>query len=181
MVSARFDSKKRSALEVVTTSQHSSLTEDGISCHGRNAFRPGAMKTGLSERLRRSTTCEVQSVSAVGKHRPTSIIRRRFAHELDRFTMRIQGLASKAELAELAILESRLTYERSLRAFIAAARAIANRHQVSALAETFDLWRGESTQSASDNGVEPTRLRARVSAAVSAQATHRLPERFVVR
>ena len=76
--------------------------------------------------------------------RPFIIMRRRFAHELDRFTMRIQGLASKVELAELATLESRVRDERSLRAFIAAARAIATRHQVSALAETFDLWRDES-------------------------------------
>ncbi len=80
--------------------------------------------------------------------RPFIIMRRRFAHELDRFTMRIQGLASKAELAELAILESRVDDEESLRAFIASARAIASRHQVSALAQTFDLWMDDLTRSA---------------------------------
>ena len=71
-------------------------------------------------------------------------MRRRFAHELERFTMRIQGLASKAELANLAVLESNVRDEQSLRTFIDATRDVASRHNVSALVETFDLWKADS-------------------------------------
>lgn len=73
---------------------------------------------------------------------PFVVMRRRFAHELDRFALRIQGLASKAELAELAVTESEVTDERSLRRFVDKARQIAERHKVATLVETFDLWEG---------------------------------------
>ncbi len=71
---------------------------------------------------------------------PFAVLRRRFGHEIDRFTLRIQGLASKAELAELAIAESEVSDENSLRAFLDLAAAIAARHEVPQLADRFDLW-----------------------------------------
>jgi hypothetical protein len=71
---------------------------------------------------------------------PFIVMRRRFAFELDRFTLRIQGLASKAELAELALAESRVRDEDTLRSFVEVARKIASRHDVPALVATFDLW-----------------------------------------
>lgn len=76
--------------------------------------------------------------------RPFIVMRRRFAYELDRFTLRIQGLASKTELAELAVLESRVCDEKSLRSFVRAARGIAARHNVSEMVATFDLWMEDS-------------------------------------
>jgi hypothetical protein len=71
---------------------------------------------------------------------PFMVMRRRFAHELDRFALRIQGLASKAELAQLALAESRVTDEASLKAFVEIAGAIAARQGVPDLVTTFDLW-----------------------------------------
>jgi len=71
---------------------------------------------------------------------PYVIIRKQFEHELTRFTLRIQGLASKAELAELAVAEAQVTTEQSLRIFVEKAKAIAVRHEVPQLVSTFDLW-----------------------------------------
>ena len=71
---------------------------------------------------------------------PFVVMRRLFAFELERFTLRIQGLASKAEPADLALAESRVKDEDTLRAFIAAVRVVAERHSVPQLVETFNLW-----------------------------------------
>ncbi len=76
--------------------------------------------------------------------RPFVVMRRRFAHELDRFTLRIQGLASKSELAQVALAEARVKDEATLRAFVALAAAVAKRQGVAELVITFDLWNGDS-------------------------------------
>jgi hypothetical protein len=72
---------------------------------------------------------------------PYVALRRLFAHEIERFTLRIQGLASKAELADLADAEVEARNEEGLRAFLAKASEIAERHNVARLASRFDLWR----------------------------------------
>lgn len=74
---------------------------------------------------------------------PYVVIRKRFEYELARFTLRIQGLASKAELAELAVAEAQVTSEQSLRIFVEKAKAIAVRHEVPQLVSTFDVWKHE--------------------------------------
>jgi hypothetical protein len=67
-------------------------------------------------------------------------IRRMFAHRIERFMLRIQGLASEAELADLASLEDRVFDESSLREFVTAAKAIAAKHDLGQLVDRFDLW-----------------------------------------
>lgn len=71
---------------------------------------------------------------------PLATKRRQLAYEIDRFTLRIQGLASKAELADLAVAESNVADEESLRAFVRLAGVIAARHEVPQLVARFDLW-----------------------------------------
>lgn len=71
---------------------------------------------------------------------PLAALSRQFECELDRFSLRIQGLASKGELAELAIAESEVVDEESLRAFFRLAASIATRQGVPRLVERFDLW-----------------------------------------
>nr|WP_320116500.1 hypothetical protein [uncultured Desulfuromonas sp.] len=73
--------------------------------------------------------------------RPYLLMRKRFAHELDKFLSRIQGLASKQELSNIAVLESKVVNEDSLREFINSTRAIAARHNIEQLVATFDLWK----------------------------------------
>jgi hypothetical protein len=73
--------------------------------------------------------------------RPFLIMRQRFAHEIDRFTLRIQGLASKTELAELAIAEANVIDEKTLRDFVEVTRRVAMRHEIPQLVTTFDLWK----------------------------------------
>ena len=75
---------------------------------------------------------------------PYVLIRKQFDHELTRFMLRIQGLASKAELAELAVAEGRVTNEQTLRIFVDKVKAIAVRHEVPQLVSTFDLWKYET-------------------------------------
>ena len=71
---------------------------------------------------------------------PYVVIRKAFDHELTRFMLRIQGLASKAELAELAVAEARVKNEQSLRVFVDKIKVIAARHEIPQLVSTFDLW-----------------------------------------
>ena len=71
---------------------------------------------------------------------PFAVMRKQFEREIDRFNLRIQGLASKAELAELALAESSVSDEESLRSFVQIAAAIAKRQGVPRLVERFDLW-----------------------------------------
>ena len=72
--------------------------------------------------------------------RPYLVMRKRFAHEMGVFLMRIQGLASKQELANLAIAESKVSNSRTLQVFISLTKEIATRHHVVELVRTFDLW-----------------------------------------
>jgi len=71
---------------------------------------------------------------------PFATMRRQFEREIDRFTLRIQGLASKGELAQLAMAESAVADEESLRSFVQIAAAIATRQGVPRLVDRFDLW-----------------------------------------
>ena len=73
--------------------------------------------------------------------RPYLIMRKRFSHEMDVYIHRIQGLASKQELSKIAVLESKIVDEHSLRMFIFATKEIAARHGVIELVSTFDLWK----------------------------------------
>lgn len=75
---------------------------------------------------------------------PFVTMRKRFAVEIERFTLRIQGLATKNELAQLAVLESSVADESTLISFVQHARSIATRHNVSQLVATFDLWEDEN-------------------------------------
>lgn len=71
---------------------------------------------------------------------PYVVFRSRFAHELDRFLMRIQGLASKSELAQLVKLEVKVRDEEIAICFVNMMASIARRHDVEELVDTFMLW-----------------------------------------
>jgi hypothetical protein len=75
--------------------------------------------------------------------RPFLVMRQHFAHEIERFTLRIQGLASKSELAELAIAEAKVIDEKTLRQFVEITRSVATRHGIPQLVTTFDLWKDQ--------------------------------------
>ena len=72
--------------------------------------------------------------------RPYLLIRKRFSHEVGLYSTRIQGLAAKAELAEIAVLESKVKDEESLKKYIECTKAVAERHGVIELVSKFDLW-----------------------------------------
>ena len=74
-----------------------------------------------------------------------------FADEVERFTLRVQGLASKAELVELVAAESAVSDEASSRRYVAVMRQIATRHGISDLVRSFELWSFEE-----DEGEEPS-------------------------
>ena len=76
---------------------------------------------------------------------PLFVRKRIFAFEIERFALRMQGLATAEELAELALLEIRVADEGSLREFIDVTRRIAVKHSVPQLAARFDLWSGEAS------------------------------------
>jgi hypothetical protein len=78
---------------------------------------------------------------------PFVVMRRRFAYEIERFTLRIQGLASSTELAELAVAESKVVDEKTLQSFVEMTRRVAIRHEIPQLVTTFDLW-GDNTSNA---------------------------------
>ncbi len=71
---------------------------------------------------------------------PFVVFRRRFAHELNRFLLRIQGLASKNELAELAQLEAKVQDQQSATEYVNKMASIARRYNVEHLVDTFLLW-----------------------------------------
>ncbi|MEZ9019856.1 hypothetical protein AB6E79_23320 [Vibrio lentus] len=73
--------------------------------------------------------------------RPYLLLRKRFSHEFSRYNSNIQGLASKKELAELAILESKVRDEESLKKLIEKTLEVARRHDVIELTDSFDLWK----------------------------------------
>ena len=68
------------------------------------------------------------------------LFRSAFAHELERFTLRIQGLASKPELAELVTKELAVKDENTAKEFVDVMAKIANRYKVGPLVDTFLLW-----------------------------------------
>lgn len=72
--------------------------------------------------------------------RPYILIRKKFSHEIDLYLRRIQGLASKQELSKLALLESRVKNEVSLKEFIFLTKEIAARHEAVELVSNFELW-----------------------------------------
>ncbi len=80
------------------------------------------------------------------------MMRQRFAYEIERFTLRIQGLASKAELAELAVAEADVIDEKTLRHFVEITRGVASRHGIPQLVTTFDLWKDKET----NEKIQPT-------------------------
>ena len=71
---------------------------------------------------------------------PSIVFRARFEVELERFMSRIQGLASKAELADLIKLELQVIDEKSAEHFVRQLSNIAERHDVGELVSTFRLW-----------------------------------------
>lgn len=83
---------------------------------------------------------EIFSLTIVFFMGPFFWIQASFAHELDVCTLRIQGLASKRELAQLAVAEARVSDEDTLRQFVCVLAEIAERHSVGELVESFDLW-----------------------------------------
>ncbi|MCP3890102.1 MAG: hypothetical protein GY702_14715 [Desulfobulbaceae bacterium] len=70
-------------------------------------------------------------------------MRKRFAHEMEKFLSRIQYLESKQELSNLAVLESKVVDEKTLKEFIYATKSIAIRHNIQELVFTFDLWKND--------------------------------------
>jgi hypothetical protein len=101
-----------------------------------------AAETSKAALLGRSAACGLwlSAVLAGFLWIPFVVTRRLFSFELNRFNLRIQGLASKAELAEIAVAEVTVRDERSLRAFVSKAREVAARHGIPQLVDTFDLW-----------------------------------------
>ena len=81
---------------------------------------------------------------------PMAAVRRQFGYELDRFTTRIQGMATEGELAELARAELKVKDEASLRAFLSIAADIAGRYDASGLVSRFDPW-AQAANSAVDD------------------------------
>lgn len=71
---------------------------------------------------------------------PTVVFRARFETELERFMSRIHLLASKSELAEIARLEHRVDNEESAELFVTQLGAVAERHDVRELVDSFRLW-----------------------------------------
>lgn len=71
---------------------------------------------------------------------PRTVYQHRFAFELSRFANRMQGLASKAELAELTKLEMAVRSEETARAYVDKMAAVARRYNVEELVDSFRLW-----------------------------------------
>ncbi len=77
---------------------------------------------------------------------PFLVIRKQLSIDLQRAILRIQSLATKEQLARLAELESRVTNENTLRAFIYHIHHIAEQHNVAQLVARFNLWGDELLQ-----------------------------------
>jgi hypothetical protein len=71
---------------------------------------------------------------------PLVLIRARFAHEIARFSLRIQGLATKDELAKLTEAELGVRNQDTLRRYVEVMKDVAARHGVPELTRTFELW-----------------------------------------
>jgi hypothetical protein len=71
---------------------------------------------------------------------PYVLMRRRFAHEIARFSLRIQGLATVEELASLTKAELGVRNPVTLQAYVAVMKHVATRHGMPGLTQTFELW-----------------------------------------
>jgi hypothetical protein len=107
-------------------------------------FEKGAHKLILSARVMAWALIAAFSIG-LWFWLPFLVMRRGFDHELQRFTLRIQGLASKSEIAELAVAESKVKNEETLRHFFEVTRKIAERHNILELVSTFNLWGDQET------------------------------------
>jgi hypothetical protein len=67
-------------------------------------------------------------------------LRTRFAHEVARFSLRIQGLATPGELADLTSQELKVRDPESLRQYVELMRRVAAAKGIVGLTETFELW-----------------------------------------
>ncbi len=67
-------------------------------------------------------------------------LRTRFAHEISRFSLRIQGLATPGELAELTAQELKVEDLESLRQYVELMRKVASAKGIVELTKTFELW-----------------------------------------
>ncbi len=67
-------------------------------------------------------------------------IRSQVSYEVNRITLRAQGLASKAELAQLIKMELKVKDEESLKRFVIAIDQVAARHKIPNLAKKLNLW-----------------------------------------
>jgi hypothetical protein len=72
---------------------------------------------------------------------PFAIMRTRFAHEITRFSLRIQGLASRDELARMTEAELSVRNAETLKPYVQILKAIAARHGMPELTRTFELWK----------------------------------------
>jgi len=71
---------------------------------------------------------------------PYVLLRRRFAHEVARFSLRIQGLASQEELAKLTASELAVSDSDTLKTYVEIMKQIATRHGLPELTRTLELW-----------------------------------------
>jgi len=67
-------------------------------------------------------------------------LRTRFAHEVSRFSLRIQGLATPQELAELTERELKVRDPTTLRQYVELMRDVAQAKGIVQLTKTFELW-----------------------------------------
>ncbi len=72
--------------------------------------------------------------------RPYVFLRTRFAQEIARFSLRIQGLASQEELAKLSAAEVAVKSQARLKAYVEIMKQVATRHGMPELTKTFELW-----------------------------------------
>ncbi len=71
---------------------------------------------------------------------PYVLMRTRFAHEISRFSLRIQGLASSDELAKLTAIELAVRNRETLSQYVEIMKEVATRHGLGELTKTFELW-----------------------------------------
>jgi len=71
---------------------------------------------------------------------PYVLMRRQFAHEIQRFSLRIQGLATSEELAALTKAELDVRDSRTLAEYVKVMGRIAARYDMPELTRSFELW-----------------------------------------
>ena len=72
--------------------------------------------------------------------KPYVLLRARFAHEIARFSMRVQGLASPEELATLAAAELAVDSDSTLKHYVDVMKQVAAKRGIDRLTGTLDLW-----------------------------------------